>query len=177
MSKKITNEIKFLVELDENRVPEKLTWTAQDGGVDAEEAKAMMLSIWDSKAKETLRIDLWTKEMPVDEMKLFFHQTLVAMSETFQRATGDEKMTATMKDFCDYFAEKLELKQLMFGDVKSYTTFGTYFKTKTMKNLYRTALVLLIFSLLSCSSDSDSSGNTNSSGSCTSDITFFQTGK
>ena len=110
MSKKITSEIKFLVELDENRVPEKLTWTAQDGGVDAEEAKAMMLSIWDSKAKETLRIDLWTKEMPVDEMKLFFHQTLVAMSETFQRATGDEKMTATMKDFCDYFAEKLELK-------------------------------------------------------------------
>ncbi len=110
MSKTITSEIKFLVELDENRVPEKLTWTAQDGGVNAEEAKAMMLSIWDSKAKETLRIDLWTKEMPVDEMKLFFHQTLVAMSETFQRATGDEKMTATMKDFCDYFAEKLELK-------------------------------------------------------------------
>ncbi|MBK8600265.1 MAG: gliding motility protein GldC [Flavobacterium sp.] len=110
MSKTMTSEIKFLVELDENRVPEKLTWTAQDGGVDAEEAKAMMLSIWDSKAKETLRIDLWTKEMPVDEMKLFFHQTLVAMSETFQRATGDEKMTATMKDFCDYFAEKLELK-------------------------------------------------------------------
>ncbi len=110
MSKTITSEIKFLVELDEHRVPEKLTWTAQDGGVDAEEAKAMMLSIWDSKAKETLRIDLWTKDMPVDEMKLFFHQTLVAMSETFQRATGDEKMTATMKDFCDYFAEKLELQ-------------------------------------------------------------------
>jgi gliding motility-associated protein GldC len=110
MANTMTSEIKFVVELDENRVPEKLTWTAQDGGVDAEEAKAMMLSIWDSKAKETLRIDLWTKEMPVDEMKLFFHQTLVAMSETFQRATGDEKMTATMKDFCDYFAEKLELK-------------------------------------------------------------------
>jgi gliding motility-associated protein GldC len=110
MANTMTSEIKFLVELDENRVPEKLTWTAQDGGVDAEEAKAMMLSIWDGKAKETLRIDLWTKEMPVDEMKLFFHQTLVTMSETFQRATGDEKMTATMKDFCDYFAEKLELK-------------------------------------------------------------------
>jgi gliding motility-associated protein GldC len=110
MSNTITSEIKFLVELDENRVPEKLTWTAQDGGVEAEEAKAIMLSIWNSKSQETLRIDLWTKEMPVDEMKLFFHQTLVAMSETFNRATGDEKMTATMKDFCDYFAEKLELK-------------------------------------------------------------------
>ena len=106
----ITSEIKFLVELDENRVPEKLTWTAQDGGVQLEEAKAMLLSIWDSKTKETLRIDLWTKDMPVDEMKIFFHQTLVAMSDTFERATQDEKMTATMKDFCKYFAEKLELK-------------------------------------------------------------------
>lgn len=111
MAEKITSEIKFTVELDENRVPEKLTWTAQDGGIDAEEAKALMLSIWDSNAQETLRIDLWTKDMPVDEMKLFFHQTLVAMTDTFQRATSDEKMANTMKDFCDYFAEKLELKK------------------------------------------------------------------
>ena len=103
------SEIKFVVELDENRIPEKLKWSAQDGGVDNEEAKAMMVSIWDSKALETLRIDLWTKDMPVDEMKQFFHQTLVAMSDTFNRATDDEKMTATMKDFCDYFAEKMEL--------------------------------------------------------------------
>jgi hypothetical protein len=44
-------------------------------------------------------------------MKQFFHQTLVEMSNTFQRATQDDKMTATMKDFCDYFAEKLELKK------------------------------------------------------------------
>lgn len=106
-----TSEIKFFVELDENKVPEKLSWTAQDGGVLAEDAKAIMLSIWDSKAQESLRIDLWTKDMPVDEMKLFFHQTLVAMSDTFKRATDDEKMSDTMKDFCDYFAEKLELNK------------------------------------------------------------------
>ena len=72
-------------------------------------SKAMLLSVWDAKTKETLRIDLWTKEMPVDEMKLFFHQTLVAMADTFQRATQDETMADTMRDFCDYFAEKLEL--------------------------------------------------------------------
>ena len=109
MASKITSEIKFNIELDENRVPEKLSWTAQDGGINAEQAKAIMLSIWDSKAQETLRIDLWTKDMPVDEMKKFFHQTLVAMSDTFHRATDDEKMSGTMKDFCDYFAEKMDL--------------------------------------------------------------------
>jgi gliding motility-associated protein GldC len=111
MSDKNRSEIKFLVELDENRVPEKLLWSAKEGGVELEEAKAIMLSVWDSKAKESMRIDLWTKEMPVDEMKIFFHQTLVAMSDTFHRATGDEKMADTMKDFCEYFAEKLELKK------------------------------------------------------------------
>ena len=110
MAKTIQSKIELNVELDENRVPEKLKWSAQDGGINNEEAKAMMLSVWDNNTKETLRIDLWTKDMPVDEMKQFFHQTLVTMSDTFMRATQDEKMTATMKDFCDYFAEKLELK-------------------------------------------------------------------
>lgn len=105
------SEIKIAVEVDENRIPEKLKWSAEDGGITNKEAKAMLLSVWDSEKQETLRIDLWTKDMPVDEMKVFFHQTLVAMSNTFHRATDDEKMTATMKDFCDYFAEKLELKK------------------------------------------------------------------
>jgi gliding motility-associated protein GldC len=111
MSDKNTSEIKFLVELDENRVPEKLFWTAQDGGIELSESKAIMLNVWDHKSKESMRIDLWTKDMPVDEMKIFFHQTLVSMAETFKRATNDEKMSDTMLDFCDYFAEKLELKK------------------------------------------------------------------
>ena len=106
-----TSKIEFNIALDENNVPETLQWTAADGGIENEEAKAFMLNIWDSNAKETMRIDLWTKDMPVDEMKIFFHQTLVAMADTFERATADEKMSATMRDFCEYFAEKLELKQ------------------------------------------------------------------
>jgi len=110
MANTITSRIELNVELDENRVPEKIHWTAEDGGISNEEAKALML-VWDAKTQETLRIDLWTKDMPVDEMKVFFHQTLVAMSDTFHRATQDDKMSATMKDFCDYFAEKLEIKK------------------------------------------------------------------
>ena len=106
-----TSNINIKVTLDENRVPEELTWSAEDGGVENEEAKAMLLSMWDPKQKETLRIDLWTKDMPLDDMKQFFHQTLVTMADTFNRATQDEKMTETMKDFCDYFAEKMDLKK------------------------------------------------------------------
>jgi gliding motility-associated protein GldC len=110
MAQEQTSEITLRIALDENRIPEKLTWSAQDGGIVDEDAKAMLLSVWDSTNKESLKIDLWTKDMPVDEMKIFFHQTLVALSDTFMKATQDEKMTATMKDFCEYFAEKLELK-------------------------------------------------------------------
>ena len=106
-----TSKIEFTVELDENRIPENIHWTAKDGGIEKEGSKAIMLSVWDHKAKDTLRMDLWTKDMPVDEMKQFFHQTLVSMANSFERATNDDKMSATMRDFCDYFAEKLELIQ------------------------------------------------------------------
>lgn len=103
------SEIKLDIYLDENKIPEELRWTAEDGGVKNEKSKAVLMSVWDPVNKETLRIDLWTKDMPVDEMKQFFHQTLVAMSDTLQRATNEEKMAATMRDFCDYFAEKMEI--------------------------------------------------------------------
>jgi gliding motility-associated protein GldC len=111
MAVKHTSKIEFTVGLDENKVPEKLHWSAEEGKIFNEEAKALMISVWDNKSKDTLRMDLWTKDMPIDEMKQFFHQTLLSMAGTFERATNDEKMSATMRDFCDYFAEKLELKK------------------------------------------------------------------
>lgn len=109
MAAKQTSEIVLKVILDENKIPEKLEWSAVDGGVDKQESKAFLLSVWDHKQKETLKMDLWTKDMPVDDMKFFFYQTLLSLADTFHRATNDEKMTATMRDFAEYFAEKLEL--------------------------------------------------------------------
>ena len=105
------SEVIFHINLDENKIPENISWTAKDGGIENEPSKAVMISVWDHKQKDTLRMDLWTKDMPIDEMKQFYHQTLVSMADTYERATNDEKMTATMKDFCEYFAEKLDLKK------------------------------------------------------------------
>jgi gliding motility-associated protein GldC len=110
MNKK-KSEIKIDVTTDENNVPESIYWSAEDGGIQYQDTKATFLSVWDPQNKESLRIDLWTKDMPLDEMQQFFHQTLVSMSSTYYRATNDEKMTETMRDFCDYFAEKLNLNQ------------------------------------------------------------------
>jgi len=49
--------------------------------------------------------------MPVNEMIQFFHQTLVAMADTFETANSDDKMSATMRDFCDYYAGKMGIKK------------------------------------------------------------------
>lgn len=101
--------IKFDIDLDDNNVPEKIIWNAKDNGKTAE-AKAMIISVWDKEERNTLRIDLWNKEMEVDEMKRFVHQTILTLADSFEKATGETKMAATMRDFCDYYAEKLEIK-------------------------------------------------------------------
>ncbi|HTL82331.1 MAG TPA: gliding motility protein GldC [Bacteroidia bacterium] len=100
--------INFTITLDENNLPESIEWSASDSG-DGGKCKAIMLAMWDEKEQSTMRIDLWTKHLLVDEMKQFFHQNLVTMSDTFQRATGEEKIVGDMRDFCQYFAEKMEL--------------------------------------------------------------------
>lgn len=104
-----TSEIVLNIELDENKIPEKIHWTAQDGGIDNQETKTLMLALWDEAKKETLRIDLWTKDMPVDSMKIFFHQCFMSMADAYFKATQDDKMQATIKDFAAYFAEKTEI--------------------------------------------------------------------
>jgi hypothetical protein len=32
------------------------------------------------------------------------------MANTFEKATNEDKMAGDMRDFCDYFAEKMNLK-------------------------------------------------------------------
>lgn len=107
---KSKKEISITVELDENDVPESINWNATDKeGEGIANCRAMLLSIWDPEKRDTLRLDLWTKKMTVDEMKIFFHQTLITMADTLQNATNEEGMAEDMRDFTSYFAEKMEI--------------------------------------------------------------------
>ena len=93
-------EIKFTVTLDENHIPEKLEWTASEGGgVSEEEIKALMISVWDGKEKVAKRVDLWTKEMMVDEMKYYYFQTLMTLADSLERSTGENKIAKKVRDF------------------------------------------------------------------------------
>ncbi|WP_053404689.1 gliding motility protein GldC [Persicobacter sp. CCB-QB2] len=96
------SSIKIDVELDENNVPEKILWDATDGPFDQmQETHAFSLSIWDPNQLNTLRIDLWDKEMPVDQMKRFCIDTLGGMAQTLLNSTGDEEMASDIKALAD----------------------------------------------------------------------------
>src|SRR5688572_28254332 len=98
---------------DENRVPASISWTATDTSAEnAQKAKAMMISFWDGAEKAALRIDLWTKDMMVDEMADFFYQTMMTMADTYGRATKYNEQVDEMKAFAKNFYEKFRAKQL-----------------------------------------------------------------
>jgi gliding motility-associated protein GldC len=107
-----TAEIKLTIDLDDNNVPEKIMWESTDAqNQDALPVKSIMLALWDQNYKNALRIDLWTKDMPVDEMKLFFYQTLMTMGDSFLRATGETNIIEDLRDYCAHFAEKMEISK------------------------------------------------------------------
>lgn len=104
-----TSEIKFIVQLDDNNIPEKISWDATENPEGAvQETNAIALSLWDHHGKGTMKIDLWTKEMPVGEMKRFYIETIGGLGESLQNATGDEKMNQEIQDLCRKLASLLE---------------------------------------------------------------------
>jgi gliding motility-associated protein GldC len=108
-----TSSINIDVTLDNDRVPEDIRWNATDTSADAaRKAKAMMLAFWDGTEKTAMRIDLWTKDMMVDEMADFFYQTYMTMAETYQRATQDQTLVGDMKKFAKDFYNKFREQQL-----------------------------------------------------------------
>jgi gliding motility-associated protein GldC len=103
------SDITFSVELDDTKMPINIAWSATDAGEVENNCKAMMLSMWDRTEENTMRIDLWTKDMKVDEMKLFFHQTFVSMINTLERATGADNTILEMREYAKHLAEQLKL--------------------------------------------------------------------
>lgn len=108
-----SSNISIDVQLDENKVPETIMWKASDSTAEsAQKAKAMMIAFWDAADKSALRIDLWTKDMMVDEMADFFYQTLITMADTYNRATKQQELTEDMKNFAKQFYNKFRALQV-----------------------------------------------------------------
>ncbi len=103
------SQIRFHVELDDNNLPDKILWEATDSPSENKmEARAVNIAVWDHKTKETLRIDLWIKDMQVDEMKRFMVDCIGGMAETLRTATGDEFMATEMENLCETLVNHLK---------------------------------------------------------------------
>ncbi len=104
------SEIKFTVELDETKMPSKIEWEADDADFKGKkECSSILLSLWDKEDKVTLAINLWTKKMLVNDMNVHFHQTFLKMADTYFRATQNNDVAKTIRNFANEFAAKLEL--------------------------------------------------------------------
>lgn len=101
------SDINIRIGLDEFHNPVEISWLASDSGIEKpRNVKAFMLSLWDEKENNSMRIDLWNKELMVEEMYTFVYQNILSMADTMQRATGDEELAQDMKDFAAYYAKR-----------------------------------------------------------------------
>jgi gliding motility-associated protein GldC len=96
------SNINFTVELDAQNVPDKIFWEATDKpDPELSETKAICIALWDHLQKNTLRIDLWAKDMPVDDMKRFYIDCLGGLGQSILSATGDEFMANETQALCE----------------------------------------------------------------------------
>ena len=105
--------IKIDVLLDDNKVPEQISWNATDSSANtSQKAKAMSVAFWDGADKTALRIDLWTKDMMVDEMADFYYQMFSTMADTFERSTKQKELSDDIKNFAKNFQQKFRARQM-----------------------------------------------------------------
>ena len=104
------SKIEFTIELDEQNIPEKIQWDATDKPEDGiSETRAISIALWDESQKNTMRIDLWTKEMPVDEMKRFYIDCIGGLAQSTLTATGDEYMASEMNALCEKLVKHVQM--------------------------------------------------------------------
>ena len=105
MSHARTSEIQLTITTDANKVPTAIRWNASDAGIANAEARAFALSVWNGQ--EALSIDLWDKDMTVDEMKVFVCQSMMTLADALERSTQDERAAGAIRGFTSELAERI----------------------------------------------------------------------
>lgn len=103
------SEIHFTVELDQQNIPEKIFWDATDNPNEGiNDTRAIAIAVWDHYHKGTLKIDLWTKDMEVFDMKRFYIELMSGIADTLLTATGDQVMADAIEGTCETLSKKLD---------------------------------------------------------------------
>ena len=108
-----STEIRLAITLDYQKVPQSITWHADDAPSDSTpDTRCFGLSIWETETNQTLNINLWTDKMMIGEMKKFYLQTIAGLTDTLLSATGDEithkEMTRTLENMAQRFIKEEE---------------------------------------------------------------------
>ncbi len=105
------SDITISVGLNSENMPAEIAWAASGSPENSEfqPCKAMLLSLFDTATKDTLKIDLWTVDMQIGEMDRFFYQTLRGLADTYQRATQNKELANQMQQFATFFGEQVEM--------------------------------------------------------------------
>jgi gliding motility-associated protein GldC len=106
---KRTSDITIKIGLDEENVPAEILWKSEDGKNVFEPCKAMLLALFDEDKLDTIKLDLWTKNMQVDEMDRFMFQTLRGLADTYFKATQNAELANQFQQFVMYFGQKTGL--------------------------------------------------------------------
>ena len=101
--------LKFEVELDENNLPNSIKMLEEKASNSSIDLKALMIAAWDAKRKETLRVDIWTKDMPVNDMFIMYHQNMMGMATSLEKSTGQNKLANALRDYCEFFAKETKI--------------------------------------------------------------------
>lgn len=105
------HDIHLSVDMDDAGVT-GIRWEADDAPTPGvQEARAMLLALWDADERQAMRIDLWTQEMTVEDMNDFLFQTLLTLGDTYVKATGDKELMAEIKMFARDFADKAAARE------------------------------------------------------------------
>lgn len=106
-----TAEIRVIVNLDNDSLPTHIEWQATEAKNSGPvPCQSVMLSLWDAETKTTAAIDLWTKDITVDDINLHFYQVFHKMADTYLRATKNSDVAKLIHDFGDGFGDKLGLR-------------------------------------------------------------------
>ena len=105
--------IELTIHLDAQNTPEKIEWNATDKPEPGlSETKSISLALWDHVQKNTMRIDLWAKDMPVEDMKRFYIDCIGGLSQSVLSSTGDEYMAEELNALCDRLAKHVKESQV-----------------------------------------------------------------
>ena len=107
------SQIVLNVELNEERIPEKIFWKASESDFEGfQETKSACLAVWDDAQKSTLILDLWTMDMPLWDMQKATVDLIYALALRLQNATKDTEAAEKIKEAVNTITEQFQKQNI-----------------------------------------------------------------